>query len=170
MVIKEITYGGLSREHLFDRLKGYPIFLNEFAEMLLFSPHFCPSPQQQSLSVAEITVGELGLQQGGTLEEIRNQARLLGLVACPLEAAFYSRFYFTDQEEVSKEVVNQNPPGALVIYSKPLSADRSFPRGLYLRKIKGDLWLRGYRCSDDYVWSPLDTFLFQVNASSRTLE
>lgn len=168
MLIKEIHYGGLSKEQLLDRLKSSTIQLNAFAEILLFSPDFAMSTVKQSLSVAEITVGTLGLKQGGTLDQIRQQASRIGLMPCPLETAFYSRFYYDDQEQGTEatEVKNQNPPGSIVIFSEPLSADHTFPKGLYLRKINGELWLRGYRCSEDYIWAPSNTFLFQLNRPS----
>ncbi len=168
MKTKVISYGALSKEQLLDQFRRCSIQWNAFAEQLLFSTDCTVSHLNHSLLVTEITVEALGLKQGGTLEQIWQQARLAGLAECPLEAAFHCRFYYDDQPEeiLLDEVKNQHPPGALVIYSKPISKDETVPKGLYLRKIKGELWIRGYRCSSDYVWSARDTFLFQVNASS----
>ena len=39
---------------------------------------------------------------------------------------------------------------------------RPIPRSLYLRKVEGVLWLRGYVCSEDHRWSPDDVFAFEL--------
>lgn len=160
-----VTYGGLSKEGLLNELKRADIQLNEFAVILLESPHCGITPIKHSLTIEEVTVESLGLPQGGTLSEISEGARRKGLGACSLEAAFYIRLTYPDPEEikVSVKTPNQNPPGALVIYTEALEQDDTFPRGLYLRKIEGKSWLRGYRCSEDYLWAPSDRFLFRVD-------
>ena len=42
-----------------------------------------------------------------------------------------------------------------------LSDDDEVPKGFYLRRIEGVLWLRGYRAGAEHVWSPDDRLLFR---------
>ncbi|MDA0708693.1 MAG: helicase, partial [bacterium] len=46
------------------------------------------------------------------------------------------------------------------IASQILTEDDDFPKGFYLRRIKGVLWLRGYRSWPGHVWEPDDHFVF----------
>jgi hypothetical protein len=55
---------------------------------------------------------------------------------------------------------HQAPSGSITIASEPLSEDDDFPKGFYLRRIKGVLWLRGYRSGAEHIWEPGDHFLF----------
>ena len=44
--------------------------------------------------------------------------------------------------------------------SVPLDEGYETPRGFYLRRIDGVLWLRGYRADAAHLWSPEDVFVF----------
>jgi hypothetical protein len=44
--------------------------------------------------------------------------------------------------------------------SAALVEDDEFPKGFYLRRIDGVLWLRGYRSGPAHVWSPDDRLVF----------
>lgn len=160
-----IEYGGISKESLLKKLKESDILLNEYAEIIFSSENFHTSSQKQSILITEITLRELGFSKGMTIPEIKNVLGQFGLCECPLEAAPYLRLKLIDQEEIKvlHPEKNKNPTGSLTIFSKILSEDINFPKGFYLRKINGQLWLRGYRCSLDYVWSPDDRFLFAIN-------
>lgn len=39
---------------------------------------------------------------------------------------------------------------------------RPIPRSLYLRKVEGVLWLRGYVCDAAYRWLGDDLFAFEL--------
>jgi len=52
------------------------------------------------------------------------------------------------------------PSGSIKIASQPLSDDVEYPKGFSLRVVDGELWLRGYRCDDSYVFEPEQNFLF----------
>jgi hypothetical protein len=41
-----------------------------------------------------------------------------------------------------------------------LAQDESIPKGFYLRRIEGILWLRGYRSGPEHLYSPEDRFVF----------
>ncbi|MFW1470153.1 hypothetical protein ACEWA2_18115 [Vibrio parahaemolyticus] len=48
----------------------------------------------------------------------------------------------------------------LTVVSSPLSNDKAYPRGLYLRDLDDGFWLRGFRCSDDCIFPPSKKFVF----------
>ena len=50
--------------------------------------------------------------------------------------------------------------GAITIASAILTEDDHFPKGFYLRRIKGVLWLRGYRSRPQHIWEHDDHFVF----------
>lgn len=45
---------------------------------------------------------------------------------------------------------HSSPDGAVTVLSELLEGDDAFPKGLYLRKVDGNLWLRGYVCDSAY--------------------
>jgi hypothetical protein len=52
------------------------------------------------------------------------------------------------------------PPGSVTIASAPLASDDDYPKGFYLRRIKGVLGLRGYQSNAEHVWDAEDHFIF----------
>ena len=87
----------------------------------------------------------------------------LGLSLCPLELAPHLRLQYLDQPEgYSGHPPSQHraPPGSITVASAQLSEDDDLPKGFYLRRIEGVLWLRGYRCGAEHIWSPEDHFVF----------
>ncbi len=161
--ISTIECGGISKSLLLNSLKESGILLNEFCEIIFSSELFITSTQKHTISIIEASIKDIGFTTGATLSEISERLPDYGFCECPLEVGPYLRLKCTEQKEVdSGESKNQNPPGSLVVFSKPLVSDDDFPKGFYLRKIDG-LWLRGYRCSMDYVWVPEDRFIFRIN-------
>ncbi len=58
----------------------------------------------------------------------------------------------------------QEPPR---IISEPLDDNPETPKGFYLRRIDGILWLRGYRAETTSVWNSEDHLLFSRSSDSR---
>ena len=52
------------------------------------------------------------------------------------------------------------PEGAITVVSEPLCGDHDFPKGFYLRRVDGVLWLRGYCSDNEHVWSPTDRLVW----------
>lgn len=166
-ILRRFELGGLSKSELRERLRSLDIQLNPIGEQLFRHPRFVPSRSIYSLSTVELSVAELGLGNGGTLGEIGEQMRKVGLDFCPLETGPFWRLQFLDQAEGAiGQTPTQNcaPAGAITVFSRPLDSSDGTPKGFYLRKIEGMLWLRGYVCGDDHRWSPLDRLLFAVKA------
>lgn len=155
--LHRIEYGGLSKQELKDKLCRSGIKLNLYAGILLDSDVFIISQSGKEAFVGELTVQDLGFECGATLCQLLASVEKTGLHLCPLELGPYFRLEFLDQEEEFEGENHKAPKGSLTILSEPLIPDDdSFPKGFYLRKIDGELWLRGYCCSMEYVWAPTD--------------
>lgn len=164
--IRTVSVGGLAKPELTQALRQDPVFLNEYAEMLFASEHFTTSETRQTLTTIELTVGELGFVQGAAIAEIHRRAGELGLGLCRLELGPWMRLQYRDQPEGywGRTVIrNQAPPGSITI--APLTTDDDFPKGFYLRRIEGALWLRGYCCDNLQVWNADDHFVFVKRAN-----
>ena len=161
---RTIEYGGISKEDLLEKLQASGIRLNSFAEIIFSSEFFKTSIYKHAIQIAEISIGELGFDNGATIPEIKGRIKSFGLAECPLELAPYLRLKFPDQQEVidGSAKQNQSPPGAVTIFSELVTNDDDFPKGFYLRKIDGELWLRGFTCSMDFVWNREDRLIFKV--------
>lgn len=132
--------------------------------MLLAYEECTRSRVRYSVETREITVAELGFADGATFDQIVAKAGEIGLAYCPLELGPYFRLQFLDQPEGSlgyPPTKHQAPPGSIIIASLPLSEDYEIPKGFYLRRIEGVLWLRGYRAGREHVCNPHDHFVFR---------
>lgn len=162
-VIWVVDVGGLSKVALLDELQCHAISLNESANRLFASPHFATSDTRRSLTAVALTVRDLGFPHGATTAKIYAQAAALGLELCPMELGPHFRLQYLDQPEgYWGQPVRQHqaPSGSITIASQALAQDDDFPKGFYVRRIKGELWLRGYRAGADHVWEPDDHLLF----------
>jgi hypothetical protein len=153
----EVEYGGISKRELLDRLGAASIGLNEYALKLLNSELFEVRGTREKAIIADLRIEELGFPGGATLPELFEAAEERGFSPCPLEAGPFYRLAYLDQEEEHEEGRNKAPKGSITLLSPLLdAADEDFPKGFYLRKIEGRLWLRGYVCPLDYRWDKGD--------------
>ena len=162
-VSRVVTIGGLAKAELLQQLERNAISLNESAHTLFASDRFTTAQTRRSLTTVELTVRDLGCPQGATTAEIYARAAALGLGLCPLELGPHLRLQYLDQPEGywgQPLRQHQAPSGSITIASEPLTPDDDFPKGFYLRRIKGELWLRGYRAGPDHVWEADDHLLF----------
>jgi hypothetical protein len=158
-----VYVGGASKQQLLARLEEAGVGLNEAARILFSSEKFTTLSTRQPLATVEVTVRDFGFTQGATFQELCNQAAALGLCLPPLELAPHLRLQYQDQPEGywgHPLTAHRAPPGSIMVASAPLSADDEFPKGFYLRRIQGTLWLRGYWTSADNRWDPDDHLLF----------
>jgi hypothetical protein len=159
----QMWVGGLSLRQLMSSLSSRGVLLNVHAETLLEDVVFDEQPCRPVV-VTERTVAELGLPNGATLAQIFEAAQQQGLLLCPLDTAPYLRLALNEQAASRDSVMSSGraPDGALTVVSEALSKDNAYPKGFYLRVVDGQAWLRGYRCDDEYVWSPNDRLIFQL--------
>ncbi|RIJ66945.1 helicase [Rummeliibacillus sp. POC4] len=163
IITRIVEVGGLSKTELIQKLKQNSILMNEYGEKLLTDERFTTSPIKHSLHTVELTVSNLGFPKGTTSSKLYKRAAELGLKLCPIELGPYLRLAFTDQsEEYSENLLKrkQAPLGSITIASEILTENDNFPKGFYLRKINGTLWLRGYIADQLHIWNPHDHFIF----------
>jgi hypothetical protein len=163
-ITRTIQVGGLTKSGLLEQLQRNAIALNESADRLFASDHFRTAATQYSVMTVELTVRDLGFPQGATIADIYARAGARGLGVCPLELGPHLRLQYLDQPEGywgQPDRQHQAPSGSITIASEQLSADDDFPKGFYLRRIKGVLWLRGYRSGPEHIWEPDDHFIFR---------
>ncbi len=159
-----LQYGGLTKQQLRDVLSRSGIRLNLYAQMLFDTELFVVSTTHNKAIVAQLSIQDLGFENGTTFYQLLASVERAGFHLCPLELGPYLRLKFVDQEEEFEGESHKAPKGSLTILSDPLiPTDDSFPKGFYLRKIDGTLWLRGYCCSLDYVWAPTDRIAVLVD-------
>ncbi|MFC9707317.1 helicase [Paenibacillus sp. NPDC056933] len=163
MIKRTVEIGGLTKAQLIRKLQQNSILMNELGEKLLADDQFTTSAAKYSLQTVELTVGELGFPDGGTTGQIFKRASELDLELCPLELGPHLRLVYLDQPEGNSGNLTQRhraPLGSITIASEILTEDEDFPKGFYLRRINGVLWLRGYRADHLHVWNPDDHFIF----------
>jgi hypothetical protein len=162
IVTRTVEIGGLSKSQLLKNLQQCSILMNEYGERLFSDDKFTISDTKYSLKTVELTVMDLGFLDGATTEQLFKRANELGLELCPLELGPHLRLEYLDQPEDNSGMPqkNQAPSGSITIASEKLTEDDDFPKGFYLRRINGVLWLRGYIADHLHVWKPEDHFIF----------
>ena len=163
-VWRRVRIGGLSRAELLARLQAAGIGLNPAALALFEDERFTTDTTPSIIDTVQRTVASLGWPGGATFAQLLTSAAGQDLGACPLELAPHLRLQYTDQPEGAigqPATLHRAPPGSITVATGPLSDDEAVPKGFYLRRIDGVLWLRGYRAPTDHVWSPDDTLVFQ---------
>lgn len=128
----------------------------------LTDQRFTTSLTRTLVEAVQLRVAELGLPGGGRFAQIVRRAARRGLDVCPLELGRHLRLALLHQpESVSEKPAARGraPVGSITIASGELSSDDNLPKGFYLRRIRGVLWLRGYRSWADHFWSPEDEFV-----------
>ena len=162
-VTRWVRTGAMSKAEILSELQKHGVQLNESGKALFADPRFTTSESSTLFDTVEISVADLGYEQGATTAPIHERAVERGLALCPLELGPHLRLQFLNQAEGCSghpPSSGKAPPGSITVMSAPLSDDQEVPKGFYLRRIKGVLWLRGYCCDAEHVWSPEDRLLF----------
>lgn len=161
-ITRTIEIGGLTKLQLIQKLQQHSISLNEYAERLLSNDKFTTSKTKYTLKTVELSIRNLGFPEGATMPQIFKRASELGLDLCPLEVGPHLRLDYLNQSEGNTGNLSQQqaPSGSITIASKIVNEDDDFPKGFYLRKIDGALWLRGYIADYLHVWNTDDHFIF----------
>ncbi|CAM5303180.1 hypothetical protein [Leifsonia shinshuensis] len=161
-----LCVGGSTRTQLRAALQSRGVLLNAYAETLLDHAAF-ELRDPVELTVVDRGVGELGLDDGGTLPAVYAAAQEQGLALCPPDTGPYLRLAMRSQANAPDSVLSagRSPTGSLKVAAAPLSDDVEFPKGFYLRVVDGVQWLRGYRCDDEYRYTADDRFAFALPTS-----
>jgi hypothetical protein len=162
-VTRTVRVGGKTRDQLRRELELRGVKLNESGEELFANPAFTTAKESLLIECVELSVADLGFAAGATIEALSKKAAELGLALCPLEVGPHLRLQYLDQPEGFlgyPPSQHRAPPGSLTVASPALAEDHETPKGFYLRKISGVLWLRGYRSGPEHMWSPKDRLVF----------
>lgn len=165
-IIRTIKVGGLTKSQLLQKLQQHSILLNKFGEKLFADDKFTVSDNIYSVRAVELKVRDLGFLEGATIPQLFKKANQVGLKLCPLELGPHLRLEYLDQPEGhsgNPSWKHRAPYGSVTIASEILSEDVDFPKGFYLRRIGGVLWLRGYIADHLHVMGPDDHFVFCQN-------
>lgn len=165
-MIRTVQVGGLTKQQLLQKLQQHSIRMNKLGERLFADDKFAISDTAYSVRAVELKVRNLGFPEGATIPDLFKKANQVGLKLCPLELGPYLRLAYLDQPEGHSGKPswrNRAPYGSLTVASEILSDDVDFPKGFYLRRIEGVLWLRGYIADDLHILEPDDSFLFCQN-------
>jgi hypothetical protein len=158
-----VKLGGKTKLELRALLRQGGVQLNAYAEELFASDLFAVSAAPRAVRITAVPVESLGFAEGAVMSDILPKAAELGLVPCPLELGPYLRLQYQDQPESGDAQLSgggRAPDGSVTVVSEPLTSDEAFPKGFYLRRVNGALWLRAYRCGPDHIWSPQDNLVF----------
>lgn len=158
-----LQIGGMTRSELLGELRSRGVLLNSYAETLIDDAVFGLRGREE-IGIVERNVGDLGFSAGATLPQVFAAACEQRLGLCPADTGPYLRLAMTWQANAPDSVLSagKSPAGALKVASTPVSDDVAFPRGFYLRVVDGQHWLRGFRCDDEYLFSPEDRFAFRM--------
>lgn len=161
-----LIFGGITKDELIQLLKDNIIIMNPSGERLLNSELFKVTKEKTQISLTEISLIELGLKNGARFLEIVEAAEKMGLSMCPVDVAPFLRLEYSQENSHGMEKKYKTPEGAVTVMSKILDEDIYFPKGFYLRKIDGELWLRGYICDYEHVFDAHETFIFEGTVKS----
>jgi hypothetical protein len=162
-VPRSVRIGGTTKQALLAELQACGVQLNDMARTIFADQAFATSDVAAVIQTMEVSVGDLGHAEGATIAEVFASAAKRALSLCPIELAPHLRLQFMGQPEGCwghPPSEHRAPPGSLTIAAQPLATDDGDLLGFYLRRIRGVLWLRGYRSPAEHVWSAEDRFLF----------
>ncbi len=159
----------IEKSKVLDVLKANSIFVNQYAELFFEHRHFNPENMPAQIDLVLCSLSELGFPNGAVFEDILAKAHALGLCQCHACTGLFLRLSYGSQPKSKNGILtgtHQAPDGAVIVLSEFPELDDSFPKGLYLRNVEGQLWLRGYVCDKTHIWSAEDVFAFEKRISA----
>ncbi|MBA3602980.1 MAG: hypothetical protein H0W50_04925 [Parachlamydiaceae bacterium] len=156
LIYRDVYIGGLAKDKLLKKLIQKKVGLNELAVKFINHNEFKLSPFKEKLQTVEISVSDLGFLNGSTTEEICKKSHELGFSICPHELAIHLRLQYID---LNQPIEAQKGNWQNVIIKGHFD-EPGFIVGFYLRHREDGFWLRGYKTSLDYIWEPVDRFIF----------
>ena len=133
-------------------LEEHHILINDYAREYFSHPGFSFwSSGEMTVMIASLQ--EIGLENGATLNDIFEYIPKVGLRPCSSATGLFLRLTWADQPKSKTSVLtgtHNAPDQAVTVLSDILEENDAFPKGLYLRNVDGNLWLRGYVCDSSY--------------------
>lgn len=167
----DLVVGGAAKSELLSKLRAASVELNAFALRLFDDPRFTTSSTPTAVRVRLVSVAVLGFPTGADFASLVERARASGLDLCSLELGPHLRLALPEQAEVADAPATRGcaPPGSITVASAPLDDRDETPKGFYLRRVAGTLWLRGYRSWGGHVWSPHDVLAFAETPGAQAV-
>jgi len=167
---KYVRVGGMTKSELVGALREHNVRLNPAADALFKDDRFTTLAGEFAIEIVCMSVAELGFPEGAAYDQLVARARDRGLGECPLELGPHLRLQFWNQPEGSvgfPATEHRAPPGSITVASSPLDKLDETPKGFYLRRINGVLWLRGYWSSADTGWRAEDVLAFARDGATE---
>ncbi len=158
-ICRDVYIGGLEKDELLKKLSQNKIGLNELAVKFINHNEFKISPSKEKLQTVEVSVSSLGFSNGATTEEICKISEELGFNICPQELGIHLRLQYID---FNQPIEPQKGKWQNIILRGNFD-EPGFTVGFYLRHREDGFWIRGYKASLDYIWEPVDRFIFVNN-------
>ena len=152
MLVFSLNRMSLPADQVLHELEERGIRINHYAEKYISHPRFSAG-QPGEITVAVVSLEELGLENGASLEELFRHIQGTPFKPCPPDTGFFLRLAWTDQPQSQNSILtgpHSSPDQAVTVLSELLEQDDACPKGLYLRRLDGNLWLRGYVCDSAY--------------------
>ena len=147
--IIEVKIFPVEKSKLFDYLEKNRIMVNESCRRYILHENFKFSEREFTKQIIITTLEEMGFTKPCTLMEIFRKAKSIGYDLCDYNLGVYLRLAFLNQVNSKNSILSgqhKSPNSSIQVVSNPVEEDDEFPKGLYLRKVDNQLWLRGFRC------------------------
>ena len=157
------------KEQISHKLEANNILTNRYAGIFFDHPAFS-TENTREMTIAIVSLGEIGLENGATWNEIFHHIEKCGFKPCPPNTGLFLRIAWDNQPRSQNSVLtgmHGTPEQAVVVFSEQMEAEDAFPKGLYLRNVDGRLWLRGYVCDSAYLFSGHDLFAFEKRTAEQ---
>lgn len=154
IIYKEVWIGGVAKEQLLQRLHKNHIHLNEQALNIINHKEFATLPSRKRLHTVEVSVKDLGFQNGAATEDIYSAAANHGLKLCPPELGPHMKLQYINLKQTLKKTDNN----CQAIAIEKLTCDAGLLSGFYFDNFS----LNGYSYSANHFWNPNDRFIFIV--------
>lgn len=154
----------LTKDEIMKKLKENGIMINHYAEEYISHPHFF-AEHTKNITVTIASLKELGLEKGATLNQLFHHIQNTQYMPCPPDTGFFLRLAWLEQPKSHNSILtgtHASPDQAVTVLSKLLEEDDTFPKGLYLRNVDDNLWLRGYACDRTYCFPADALFAFET--------
>jgi hypothetical protein len=160
-----VRVGGVDKPALLQALRARRVQLNKAAEDLFADQRFTLAAAGQVIEIVSRSVADLGFRDGADYAQLVRRASAEGWTECPLELGPHLRLQFVDQADSADGLPlthGRAPTGSITVASAPLDETDETPKGFYLRRVDGVLWLRGYWSWPGHVWSPEDVLVWRA--------